>query len=268
MPQLTLLSLNTFGLPLFLGWSRLGRLTRELDNYTASVICLQEIQQNAYVPLLLRNLPDYPHHAFEVNWFAPKGGLFTAARAPMQASKFIPYQNRGRPFGAGIADWALNKGVLESSFNIGAQRVIVMNTHLHANYRGDWNADYALTRIQRDQVQHLAEMVRAQPRDAVVIVCGDFNFPRGTSLYSELVEMGELEDPLAEDPRPTYRPFPLLNSAKWSVPIDFVLVRRAPWRDFKLDADIVHIEDRTRRLPTGRFLTDHNALTLHVEWTA
>lgn len=266
MPELTLLSLNTFGLPLFLGWNRLGRLTRELDHYPASVICLQEIQQNAYVPLLLRNLPDYPHHAFELSWFAPSGGLFTAARAPLHANKFVPYQNRGRPFGAGIADWALNKGVLESTFSVGGARVIVMNTHLHANYRGNWDEDDALTRIQRDQVYHLAEMVRAQPRDALVIVCGDFNFPRGTSLYRELVDAAELEDPLAEDTRPTYRPLPLMTTTKWSLPIDFVLLRRATWHDLEVRADIVHIEDSTRTLAPRRFLTDHNALTLHVHW--
>lgn len=266
MAEFSLLSLNTFGLPLFLGWGRLARLTRVLRAFGTVVICLQEIQQNAYIPLLARGLPDYPYRAFETSWFAPKGGLFTAARAPLASSRFVAYSNRGRPFSAGIADWALNKGVLLSEFNVQAHRVVVMNTHLHANYAGNWDPEHAITRIQRDQVQHLADMVNAQPPDALVIVCGDFNFPRGSFLYDELLARGGLTDPLAEDERPTYRPFPLLPASKWSLPIDFVLVRRPQEAHPSARADILEIQDDAHTRPIRRFLTDHNALTLQVHW--
>ncbi len=266
MPAFSLLSLNTFGLPLFLGWGRLGRLVRQLDRFDVSVICLQEIQQNAYVPLLLRNLPDYPHHAYEFSWFAPKGGLFTAGRLPFSNSHFTPYQNRGQPLSAGIADWALNKGVLVSKLAVQGRQIVVMNTHLHANYRGKWEPGDSMTRIQLDQVQHLAQMVREQPEDALVVVCGDFNFPRGTFLYQVLLQEGGLVDPLAQDSRPTYRPFPLLPSNKWAIPIDFVLLRHPDLSLHAFDADIALIEDASRTLPHQRFLTDHNALILRVSW--
>lgn len=266
MAEFSLLSLNTFGLPLFLGLGRLVRLTRQLDRYPASVLCFQEIQQNAYVPFLKRGLPDYPHRAFESSFFAPKGGLFTAARVPLQTTQFVPYENRGRFFSAGIADWALNKGVLLSNFAIQDQPIVVMNTHLHANYAGHWHPDNAMSRIQRDQVAHLAAMVNEQPRDAIVIVCGDFNFPRSTYLYDELLGACELQDPLADDPRPTYRPFPLMKNEKWSLPIDFVFVRAPLHRDVAVHADIVEIEDETRTFAPQRFLTDHNALTLELTW--
>jgi endonuclease/exonuclease/phosphatase family metal-dependent hydrolase len=265
MPEFSLLSLNTFGLPLFLGWRRLGRLMRQLDHYPASAICLQEIQQNSYVPLLLAGLPDYRHHAFELNWFAPKGGLFTAARVPLSHSHFTAYQNRGHPLSAGFADWALNKGVLLSQLEIAGHSIVLMNTHLHANYTGNWTRDHPMARIQLDQVMHLAEMVRSQPADALVIVCGDFNFPRGTWLYQALLENSGLTDPLAQDPRPTYRPFPLLPG-KWSLPIDFVLVRRPAQLQPELRADIIQIEDPEHSLRVRRFLTDHNALTLSIRW--
>lgn len=266
MAEFSLLSLNTFGLPLFLGLGRLRRLTRQLDHYPASVLCLQEIQQNAYVPFLNRGLPDYPHHAFESSLFAPKGGLFTAARMPLKTNKFVPYENRGRPLSAGFADWALHKGVLVSRLEVAGQRIVLMNTHLHANYAGQWHPDNRISRIQRDQVLHLAAMVNEQPGDALVIVCGDFNFPRGSFLYDELRTASALQDPLDGDPRPTYRPFPLLPSEKWSLPIDFVFVRLPAETPMQLDADIVEIQDSNRTFASQRFLTDHNALTLHVTW--
>lgn len=266
MAEFTLLSLNTFGLPLFLGLGRLMRLTRQLDRYSASILCFQEIQQNAYLPFLNRGLPDYPHRAFETSLFAPKGGLFTAARLPFVEAHFVPYENRGKLMSPGFADWALNKGVLLSRFEIQGQKVIVMNTHLHANYAGVWHPENSMSRIQSDQVLHLAAMVNAQSRDALVIVCGDFNFPRGTFLYDELVSEGQLLDPLAADPRPTYRPFPLLSKEKWAIPIDFVLVRQPQTRELEISADIVEIQDEGQTRPTRRFLTDHNALTIKVNW--
>src|SRR6266496_4472370 len=113
MFEFSLLSLNTFGLPLFLGWNRLSRLMRQLDPL-ATVLCLQEIQQNAYVSLLNRGLPRHKYHACEYNWFAPKGGLFTAAIEPLHENEFVAYENRGRAFSARFADWALNKGMLVS----------------------------------------------------------------------------------------------------------------------------------------------------------
>lgn len=266
MTEFSLLSLNTFGLPLYLGLGRLARLMRQLNHSPVQVLCLQEIQQNAYLPLLARGLSNFKHHAYERNRFTPKGGLFTAARMQLGATQFFAYQNRGRMVSFGVGDWALNKGVLVSHVNVQSQTVIVMNTHLHANYAGNWNPEHVYAKIQRDQVSHLAEMVNAQPRDALVVVCGDFNFPRGSFLYDALLNATELLDPLAQDPRPTYRPIRILAPHKWSLPIDFVLVRVPQSKDAVLDADVQHIQDPTRALPHQRFLTDHNALTLRVRW--
>src|SRR5581483_2540060 len=213
-----------------------------------------------------RGLPDYPHFAFEMNRFAPKGGLYTAARVPMQSSRFIGYQNRGRALSSGFADWALQKGVLVSRLVVEGLEIIVMNTHLHANYAGNWSPEHPMAQIQQDQVEHLVQLVNEQPAYALVLVCGDFNFPRRSFLYDQLLRETALEDPLFGDTRPTYRPFPLIPSAKFSIPIDFCLVRQPLSRDLTLSADVVHVQDATRRLPHQRFLTDHNALTLQVVW--
>jgi hypothetical protein len=84
----SLISLNTFGVPFYLSSGRIRRLTAELNRLAPTVICLQEIQQNAYLPLLQHGLATYSHSAFFRNRFAPKGGLFTASVSPPSDATF------------------------------------------------------------------------------------------------------------------------------------------------------------------------------------
>ena len=78
MDQFSLLSLNTFGVPFYLSIGRIKHLALELNRLAPSVLCLQEIQQNTYLPLLQQRLTSYSHFTFFRNRFAPKGGLFIA----------------------------------------------------------------------------------------------------------------------------------------------------------------------------------------------
>ena len=87
MNEFSLLSLNTFGIPFFLGWGRLARLASELDNNGTAIICLQEIQQNAYVSLLARSLTTFPHRVVmpqKEGWEHTPG-----CRFPGKALRFI-----------------------------------------------------------------------------------------------------------------------------------------------------------------------------------
>jgi endonuclease/exonuclease/phosphatase family metal-dependent hydrolase len=263
--EFSVLSLNTFGIPFFLSGPRIIRLAQELTRLAPGVLCLQEVQQNAYVPLWQRCLEDYPQTAFEWNSLAPKGGLLTAARHSLVKSQFYPFTNRGRWLSIGFSDWALYKGVLSTEFIVDGQHIVVMNTHLHANYTGNWERKGSFARIQSDQVCYLASLVQAQPPGALVIVCGDFNFPRSTFLYEDLLHQADLIDPLADDPRPTYQPFPLVPS-RWSIPLDFMLYRPPQGEIPHLTADIIPVQASSARLPSQRFLTDHYALTLIIQW--
>ena len=267
MPRFSLLTLNSFGLPFFVAWRRLPRLMRELHRHSASVICLQEIQQNSYLPLVVRGLSGYRHFAFHPNRFAPKGGLLTASRLALESSLFSLYHNRGRWLSVTFGDRFLGKGMLATHLRIGGRRLAVVNTHLNANYSGDWSPNNSFARIQREQVAQLAAWARAQPEDVLVVVGGDFNFPRGSFLYDELLATSGLTDPLANDPRPTYRPFSVIPS-KWALPIDFVFIRVPPRLNVSVKADIITIEDTCAPIVRRRFLTDHCALTLVLTWPA
>ena len=265
MGEFSLLSLNIFGIPFFLGWERLRRLARVLDRSTATVICLQEVQQHAYTSMIQRNLPSYPYHFSERHIYAPKGGLAMYSRLPLVGPRFEVYQERGVFLSIGYSDYALYKGILSACFEVGEQTIIVLTTHLNANYGGVWHPTNPLALLERYQVKQLVRAIHACPEEALVIACGDLNFPRNSFLYEELVTQNNLLDPLANDPRPSYRPFPLVP-AKWNVSLDYVLVRQPLQKNFQIRGDVVEISDSAKKFSIQRFLTDHNALTLHVSW--
>jgi endonuclease/exonuclease/phosphatase family metal-dependent hydrolase len=265
MPEFSLLTLNSFGLPFFLGWRRMGILARELNQREDTVLCLQEIQHDAYLPILKKRLTNYPEQCYQPNLLAPMGGLVTVSRLPYIHHEFLPFPNRGKWYSIGVADWALRKGVLLASLDVEGLKVIVLNTHMHANYAGKWTKEGMFAGIQSDQVNYLAELARAQPEDALVIICGDFNFPRDTFLYEELSNISGFVDPLKDDPRPTYRPVSFLAS-KWSVTLDFIFYRKPDKIAIDISADIFPVENSKARNSPSRFLSDHCALQLTAHW--
>lgn len=261
-----LLSLNTFGIPFYLAMIRLARLTRVLKQHPVNVVCFQEIQQNAYIPLLVRELQDlYPFYAFAPRRLAPKGGLLTLSGTVFEDSDFTSYQDRGSMLSLGFADWALHKGVLRTQVNFGDHSLVILNTHLHANYLGNWSRSNPLTRIQHNQIQHLARLVQAESPETLIVVCGDFNFPRHTFLYEELISRSGLFDPFAEDPRPTYIPFPLVPS-HWNTTLDYLLIRFPDSGSVDVHPDILFMKDQGALWPHQRFLSDHCALVIQVTW--
>ena len=265
MLEFSLLTLNTFGIPFFISHPRIKRMAVKLNQLAPSVLCLQEVQQNFYLAALQNNLTAYSQFAYFHNFIAPKGGLFTASAssAPMVMSNFYPYPNQGHPISIGFSDWALNKGVLMVRVEIHGTSFVIMNTHLQANYLADWRPSNTQTKIQLDQVTYLSELARSQPKDAWVIVCGDFNFPRIAPAYELMVSQSGLADALIDDPRPTYQPFPLV-SARWQTSLDYIFYRRPEGETKAVTADIIPMVNSTAQWWFQRFLTDHHALTINI----
>ena len=265
MPLFSLLTLNTFGIPFFISLPRIKRLAVKLNQLAPSVLCLQEIQQNVYLAPLQQGLTTYSHFAYFHNRIAPKGGLFTASdpTAQVMMSNFFPYPNQGRPLSIGFSDWALNKGVLMVSLQIHERSFVIMNTHLQANYRADWRPTNSQTKIQLDQLKYLAELIHVQPKDAWVIVCGDFNLPRQAPAYKQFVTQSGLTDALVDDSRPTYQPFPLV-SAKWRTSLDYIFYQMPAGATLKVTADIIPVVNSSARWSFQQFLTDHHALTINI----
>jgi len=264
MPTFSLLTLNCFGMPTPTTRARLVMLADALNVRDDLVVCLQEVQAHAYRRLLMRACASYPYAAYVPFVHAPKGGLLTLARLPIAAFQFSLYRSRPVPYPPALMDWFLHKGVLATRFEYAGLPVVVLNTHMHANYSGNWDRRNRYARAEAEQLRELAEIVRAQPPEALVVAVGDFNFPRGSWLYTEFLAASGMIDPLTGDTRPTVRALPGVP-ARYAQPIDFAFVHAPSLPGLRIESQLrfgepVPFEGRPR------FLSDHVGVELRVEW--
>lgn len=267
--HLRLLSLNCLG-GLFLpgARSRLVALAGLLEAADLDVVCLQEVQSVGYLPLLRQLLPSYPWMGHVTARFlhAPLGGLVTFSRWPIDDLTFNRYSERGHPVGLTLADRLLHKGMLAARLRVREQPVVVLNTHLIANYSGNWTSLNHYTRQQVRQVDEARAIIDAVDPALPAVLAGDFNFPRGSWLYDHLLAGSRLQDLLAGSQEPTYRQSFLLPG-RYAQAIDFIFVQSPPGWGLSADADTA-LRDKVM-LPTGRpaFLSDHLALHADIRLT-
>lgn len=264
-PTFSLVTFNCFG---GLNWTtprRLRSLARELQTLRPSIVCLQEVQSNLALRLLLRLAGDYPGHAYLPGLSAPLGSLLTLARGALHSPHFTRYTTQGAWLGPTIMDQLTQKGMLMSRSQQHDQPVIVINTHLVANYRANWQPGNRAVRDQQRQLHQLAAVVQEQAPEAIVLVAGDFNIPRGSWLYEEFLERSGLSDPLAGDTRPTYRPFPGVP-ARYALPIDFVFLRTPPGLRVHTTAELCFTEQCTYTTGGQGYLSDHAGVLVTLQW--
>ncbi|MCB0060780.1 MAG: endonuclease/exonuclease/phosphatase family protein, partial [Caldilineaceae bacterium] len=217
----SLLTINCFGGPHWSVRRRLPTLLREFERLAPDVVCLQEVQTPFALRTFTAENDTFTDHVFLPGLRYPFGALCTLSQLPIGEHHFIRYATEGRWLGPTFMDRLTRKGVLVSRLQRAALPIIVLNTHLLANYGANWGEQSRAAQDQQRQLHQLADLVHKQPDDALVLLAGDFNIPRGSWLYEEFVERSGLVDALAGDDRPTYRPFPGVP-ARYALPIDFV----------------------------------------------
>src|SRR5215210_664004 len=264
--SLSILTLNCFGTPVPTTRRRLQALAQHLERSSLQVVCLQEIQLVAYQNLLLQACASYVFQAYEPHLHCPKGGLVTLSRTPLATQHYETYAEQGRWYLPTVMDRFLRKGMLISSLHWGNVPVVVINTHILANYSGDWERQGVFARMQEKQLRQLVDTVAAQPAHAVVTVVGDFNLPRGSRLYHDFLQQTGLIDALAGDQRPTHRPPPGVP-AHYSLPIDFVFTRVPASLSLQITGDLRFSNklDLTHR--HRDYLSDHNAIEVGLTVT-
>ncbi len=267
--QFNLVTFNAFGVPSLWTRARLRTIARELNDRALNAVCLQEVQWYRYVPIISRAFTSLPFASWEPHLYAPKGGLMTMTREPQHDARFIPFEERGGFLGPSLADRMLHKGMLLSRLQHGNMPITLINTHLAANYSGNWERSNRYAKLEAAQLTQLAAVVNEQPAEHMVIVVGDFNIPRYSWLYHEFLAQSGLHDPLGEQDGPTYRPhprLPALLSSLLTIAIDHALVRIPSGVNAQYESLII-LRDKVQ-LINGRqaHLSDHYGIHLRVEW--
>ena len=141
--------------------------------------------------------------------------------------------------------------------------VVMINTHLLANFAGDWERHGMYARVEEKQLRQLAETVQAQPTGSLILVVGDFNIPRGGGLYRDFLLHSGLTDLLAGDTRPTLR-IPFGSVSRLSLSIDYVFVRIPDRYSFKIDCDLCFSEKHTISNRRQGYLSDHHGIEVRI----
>jgi endonuclease/exonuclease/phosphatase family metal-dependent hydrolase len=265
MGTFSLLTLNCFGAPGMNATARLRHLAQHLNQSDYRIVCLQEVQTHLYRTLLTTACREcYPAQIYKGFVHAPKGGLLTLSRIQHEHSEFSLFRKRGLWYTPAIADWISHKGVLSTYLTIDGIPTVIMNTHLTANYTGNWTEQNVFAQQEHDELMQIAEMVNEQPADHLVIVCGDFNIPRGSWLYDSFMDASSLTDPMAQDERPTFRPHRGMSS-KYRVAIDYVLYRAPAALNLSVQSDL-QFQDRHTIAGRKAYLSDHLAIEARFAW--
>lgn len=259
----SLLTLNCFGLALPNTKRRLLALARAVEKCSYRVVCLQEIQLHQYQNLLVNACASYSYPVYESYVHCPKGGLLTLARIPVMNKSFEPYAERGLWYTPMLLDRLFYKGMLVTTFRWDMIPVVVINTHILANFVGDRERYGMYARVEEKQLQQLAKTVRAQPKDSVILVVGDFNIPRGSQLYTDFLANSGLTDLLAGDTRPTLRTSAGVPS-RYALPIDYVFVRTPKMHSFEIECDLCFSGKYPITSRYQDYLSDHHGIKVHI----
>ncbi len=267
MEQLTIITMNCLGLPVPVPGlrRRLQALGNALAASKADVVCLQEVGRWRHLAQLRHDettwpfaiAPDYP--------YAPKGGLVTLARLPVAGMRFSAFQERGRPVSLHTAERLQGKGMLHTTIRARGQSVLVINTHLAANYSARWSYSSPYARVERAQLKELAAAVRAVPVETIVVVAGDFNVPRGSWLYHEFLALTSLYDPLGRSHEPTYRPLAGVP-ARAAQALDHVLVRAPTNLEVAARSELCFAEPAMLAHGIRGYLSDHLGIRMTLAW--
>lgn len=267
MAQLTILSMNCLGLPVPVPGlrTRLRALGNAIAHAGVAVACLQEVGRWRHIPLLRHSESAWPEAIAATYPYAPKGGLVTLSRLPILDTNYNAFRERGRAASLHAAERFQGKGVLQASLRLLGRKVVILNTHLAANYSAQWSYGNAYARVERAQLREVAEIVQAMPAEALVIVAGDLNVPRGSWLYTEFLRLARLSDPLAGSTEPTFRPMAGVP-ARAIQALDHILVRAPHDLSITAHAELCFREAVPLAGGARGYLSDHLGVRLTLSW--
>jgi endonuclease/exonuclease/phosphatase family metal-dependent hydrolase len=245
---------------------RLDAIASVLDESANDIVCLQEVTRRGSIGRLQALLGSYRQAAFQPFRIAVMGGLVTFVRRPIDRTSYEVFRERGMRWNISWADRLLRKGFLTSWIQLDALPVVVVNTHMLANYDEDWAPGNRYARQQLSELEQLADAIDRLDRNAVLLVAGDLNVPETTPMLEEFMSRCGLRDAFstAGPAPPTIR-----HSAPGRplVAIDHILYRHPSGRELSVTARLRFVDPV--QLSNGRTVhaSDHLAVEAEIALT-
>ncbi len=241
---------------------RLDAIGRLLNERTDDIVCLQEVTRRGSIRRLQAVLGSHGPAAFQPFRVAVMGGLVTFARHPIERSSYEVFKERGLRWDVSWADKLLRKGFLTSWLHLGALPVVVVNTHLLANYDEDWTPANRYARQQLSELDQLAEAIERIDPTAFLLVAGDLNLPAATPALEAFMSRCRLRNAFSSaGPVPAT----VRHAAPGKSPeaIDHILYRHPSGRELPVTARIAFVE--SVQLSNGRMVDPSDHLAVEAE---
>ncbi|MFK4090045.1 endonuclease/exonuclease/phosphatase family protein [Kribbella sp. NPDC020789] len=259
MAQLTVASLNTRGMPV--RGSRLGEryaaIGAVFEASDVDVVNFQEVLTYYHLRQLVRAMPSYRSAGFRRSVAGPAGGLLTLSRTAIARTGYVHFPLPAAADAVGLPRLSRQQARLKGALVTRLAGVTMVNTHLLANFDGDWSETNRYYRLQQQQLATLASVVTAI--EEPVVVSGDFNIARDSSLIRNFVRDTGLVDAFGDDCPPTFHAA-YLRSSRPAHCIDFLLSSPAAAVDA---AELTFATELP--MPNGPgYLSDHLGLQARV----
>lgn len=257
--QLTLATLNTRGIPVVGSRlaARYAAIGEGFNAGDADVVCFQEVFTYWHLRILAGRMGSFHHVSYRPSPVGPSGGLVTFSRRTVSQTDYrgfgipprAPGISRAGRFRAGL------KGALVT--RLARPDVRIVSTHPLANRDGDWSRVNRFYPLHRAQLAILTQVLR--DAGTPVVVCGDFNVDRESSLFSEFLADSELSDAFGGGCPATFRS-EYLPTGKMPCCIDFILTSD----DLEAEAAMVLFAEPQPLRGDQGYVSDHMGLSARL----
>lgn len=270
--KFTLITFNAQGVPSFRSstlfrFRKIGALLNKTD---ADIINLQEVFTYKQISILKSELTNFQYFVYEKSMLGPKGGLVTFSKKRIKKMYYISYSY---PFEL-LFDFLKNgwirvilrnllsgKGILISkTIDDG---VYIANTHLIANPTGDWSELGRFSNIYTTCIKTLKGVLVPLKSDFVLLT-GDFNFPKTSYLYTDLISKLNLKDLFEDEESPTFRKEFLPHGVKGSR-LDFILMKQNSLHSLSVKKHTLFAKREISIKNNKGFLSDHLGLRIDIK---
>ncbi len=179
--EISLITLNTWGLPIWYGQStnekRYDDLIRALNQSEANIICLQETfhpKLRAMIKEKLdkdyQSLTDYSRNrkVCKLIKMDCNGGLITLTKYPIEQEEFFAFPQNDK---YSLIEKIGRKGFLFTTLNIDGSMVNIINTHLYSGSEDVAESQRSIQIMYMDSILHTIEAYKAYP----TMLSGDLN---------------------------------------------------------------------------------------------
>jgi endonuclease/exonuclease/phosphatase family metal-dependent hydrolase len=252
-------SLNTWG-PGARVVERYVAIAEGFEAAGVEVVNVQEVHTYFHLGLLTRHMSSYRYVSYRRSVVGPAGGLVTLSRIPFSATKYERFPMPSATITTGLPPFSRLRASVKGALvtRLDDPRIYVVNTHLLANFDGDWSEANRYHSVHQSQLAALARTIGSLTEPS--IITGDFNIARESTLLGDFLASNQLVDAFGGECPPTFHA-EHLDPGSTPHCIDLILSTGSP---ITIESATMLFTDK-QPMPHGNgYVSDHLGLCVRV----